>query len=165
MQDNQCTAIGGNNPNGIIDSAMYEVDIQFAIPPTVRSVRFAEPIVVDVRERERTTECEKGTLFYSALEIREFRHEYRQYRRLNRNKMNDESNSINLSPLNYFKSDEALLISGFIHGAFTFASDQVNTLQKTVKTNLVEVLNAVAESETNDNIMYNSDLSYLIETY
>ena len=79
--------------------------------------------------------------------------------------MDSERTSLSPSPLRNFKSDEAYLISEFIHGAFSYASDHAVTLKKTFETNFHEVLNAVAESETNENMMSNSDLFYLIETY
>jgi len=57
------------------------------------------------------------------------------------------------------------LISQFIHSAFTYATDQVITLQQTVTANFIEVLNTAAESEGNDFVMSSPDLFNVIDAY
>jgi len=46
---------------------------------STRSVSFANQIVAEVRERPRTLNREKSTLFYSGAELSRFRQEYRQF--------------------------------------------------------------------------------------
>jgi len=153
-----------HHPNGILNSPLYEFSLKFASPP--KSVRFADPIVDDVRERERTLECERVELFYSTLDIEQFRREYRAFRRLNRSKQYEPQDTPDrISSFSSSKGSDMHLISQFIHSAFTYATDQVITLQQTVTANFIEVLNTAAESEGNDFVMSSPDLFNVIDAY
>lgn len=154
-----------NQPSGILTGrSMYDFSIKFASPP--KSVSFADPIVAEVNWRQRTEECEKFDLFYSALDIEGFRREYRTFRRLNRSKqceIRESTKSISL--FGSSNVSDARLLSEFIYGAVTYASDQVNTLQETVTTNFIEVLNAAAESKGNETVVTSFDFLHLIDAY
>jgi len=167
----------------------FNFSINFALPP--KCVSFAEPLVTSVRERPRTLECDKVILFYSSIDMKRFRREYREYRNYNmeyktttnvHNTMkipttvspvcNEEHGDYNIMNIHnstnilqaVCNEDDGYILSELLCSAVSYASGQVATLQQTIATNLMEVLNSAAETDDPTiNVTNNSDLFYLVD--
>ena len=77
-----------SRPTGILHNSLDGFDMKFAKAP--KSVTFNDSLVVDVRERPRTLQREKGSLFYTREDYRRFRCEYRIFLQ-SKNQVNTES--------------------------------------------------------------------------
>jgi len=95
---------------GVLHNSIDGFSLKFAKTP--KSVRFNESLVVDVRERPRTMQCDKAALFYGREDYKRFRYEYRIYRQCKNEIQTDSFKDFSLDTIQYTFSSINKVVNG-----------------------------------------------------
>ena len=95
---------------GILHNSLDGFSLKFAKAP--KSVRFNESLVADVRERPRTSQCDKAILFYGREDYRRFRYEYRIHLQCKNEIQTDSFKDFSLDTIQYAFSSINKVVNG-----------------------------------------------------